>query len=309
MANATPVTAATGGQVTPVIQVTSGQATVITDILAQGTPVAFVSSGPATPVLYVSGSAASFFTAVTAAGGTVSAPRQVLYNNLFNSLSSTGVLPKLLRLGILAAENATSAKVDLITNTQVTIIATPTFTVDQGYASAVGNYVDTNGVPPVSSQDTLGFGVGMLTARVAGADVVAIGSTQSVGGSGLYIETTGAPGVTLYSPNTSSIFAGGLSWTQTNTKGFWHANRSGPAANAIYRNGVSIGTNTVASATPLPYSFILGAYRNVDNATIYAYDTGIISAWFMGTSLTATDAANLSTAINTYMTAIGSPLY
>jgi hypothetical protein len=309
VANATPDITSPGGQVTPVTLVTSGQATLLVDILATGTPVAFVANGPATPVRYSSGTASSFFSAVTAAGGTVSAPRQTLYNNLFASLVSTGVMPKLLRLGILAAENVPSARVDLVTNTLITIVAAPTFTVDQGYASAVGNYVDTNGVPPVSSQDTLSFGVGMLTARVAGADVVAIGSTQSVGGSGLYIETTGAPGVTLYSPNTSSIFAGGLSWTQTDTKGFWHANRSGPSANAIYRNGVSIGTNTVASATPLPYSFILGAYRNTDNVSIYAYDTGVISAWFMGTNLTATDAANLSTAINTYMTAIGSPLY
>ena len=43
--------------------------------------------------------------AVPAAGGTISASRQVLYNNLFTSLRSAGLLAKLDRLGIFAAEN------------------------------------------------------------------------------------------------------------------------------------------------------------------------------------------------------------
>src|SRR5215475_13378729 len=85
--------------------------------------------------------ASSYFAAVTAEGGTISASRQVLYNDLFTSLRSAGLLAKLDRLGIFAAENTTTARIDLVNpSLSVTIVNAPTFTVDQGYAMSLGTY-------------------------------------------------------------------------------------------------------------------------------------------------------------------------
>lgn len=312
MPNAAPVTAATGGQTTPVILVTSGQATLLTDVLALGTPIAIVGSGPAMPVQYA-GAASAFFSAVAAAGGTISAGRQTLYTNMFNSLVSVGLLTKLERLGILAAENAATAKVDLVNpSLQITLVNAPVFTVDQGYASVSGtiSYINTGAIPgslTKFTQNDAMFGVGTLSTRAVGQDLVIIGTKNMSGGSNLYLWNS-ADGA-IYNANGASIFGGSGAHPAANVKGLWASNRTGAGAQALFRNGTSVLTNTNASGVPAEAQpFLLGAWRNADNS-IFSYDTGIVSAYFIGQSLTAPEMTSLATIINTYMTAIGSPLF
>jgi hypothetical protein len=257
--------------------------------------------------------ASSYFAAVTAAGGTISASRQVLYNNLFTSLRSAGLLAKLDRLGIFAAENTTTARIDLANpSLSVTIVNAPTFTVDQGYANILGtaSYINTGAIPGSLTnfqQNSAMFGVGTLSTRSTNSDFSIMGTTQNAGGSTLWLRT--GIGTTAYNANSSGIFNGTVTIPVANVKGLYNVNRSAAAAQQLYMNGASVGTNTEPSAAMLAFSFLVGAFRNADNVSVYAYDTGIVSVYYIGDSFTASEAASFATIINTYMTAVGSPLF
>lgn len=312
MANATPDITSPGGQVTPVTLVASGQATLLVDVLAAGTPVVFVSSGPATPVLYVSGSPAStFFSAVTAAGGTVSAPRQAIYTTLFNSLTSAGLMTKIQRLGIFAAENAPSCKVDLIDPTkQVTFVGAPTFTVDQGVISLGStNYVDTNftAPSPLYTQDSAFHMVGTLGTHAVGADTALLGTAQNSGGSGFY--PWSVANTAIAPVNQGSIFATNYANPSTTIKGLYICTRRGALASEDYFNGASKNTSGQASTVPLALSFLIGCWRNTDNVSLFAFDGSTVPCWAVGTQLSAADVTALTNAVNAYMTSVGSPLF
>ena len=66
-------------------------------------------------------------------GGTVSAGRQTLVDNLIVGLKADGIWTKLERLWLFAAENTISALTDLVGLTLATANNSPTFTADVGY--------------------------------------------------------------------------------------------------------------------------------------------------------------------------------
>lgn len=254
--------------------------------------------------------AGAFFDAVAGAGGSVSAGRRTLYTNLFNSLASAGLMSKIQRLGIFAAENVASCKVDLISNQQVTFVGAPTFTVDQGVTSTGStNYVDTGFVPPSTlyTQDSAFHMVGTLGTRAVGADTALLGTAQNAGGSGLYPWSTA--NTTLAPVNQASIFATNYPNPAATIKGLYICTRRGALNSEDYYNGTSVNTSGQASAAPLALSFLIGLWRNTDNVSLFATDGSIVPCWAVGTQLSTAEALALTTAINTYMTAVGSPLF
>ena len=220
---------------------------------------------------------------------------------------------KLDRLGIFAAENTTTARIDLANpSLSVTIVNAPTFGVDQGYASVLGtgSYINTGAIPGSLTnfqQNSAMFGAGTLSTRSTNSDFSIMGTTQNAGGSNLWLRTS--IGTTVYNASSSEIFSGTVTIPVANVKGLYNVNRSAADAQELYMNGASVGTNTEPSAAMLAFSFLVGAFRNADNVSVYAYDTGIVSVYYIGGSFTASEAASFATIINTYMTAVGSPLF
>lgn len=75
-----------------------------------------------------------------------------------------------------------------------------------------------------------------------------------------------------------------------------------------YHDGVSVFNDTsTASAETVPYNWPIFAFN--ENGTIKYFSNAKISMIHFGTGLTDTDAANLSTRVNTLMTALGCNVY
>lgn len=256
------------------------------------------------------GTFGAFQSAVIANGGTISAGRQTLYTNLFNSLASAGLVAKIGRLGIMAAENSASARVDLMAPSKLlTFVGAPTFTANQGVVSTnATNYVDTGfSAGGLFQQDSAFTMVGSLSVRAVGADMVMLGNAQLAGGTCHYAWTTGnvcVPGI-----NMASIFATNYVNPAATVKGLYVNTRRSVAGQEEYFNGVSKNTSSQSSAAPIAQSFLIGCWRNTDGTSVYAFDSGPTACWAAGTQLSAGEVTALTTAINTYMTAIGSPLF
>jgi hypothetical protein len=102
----------------------------------------------------------------------------------------------------------------------------------------------------------------------------------------------------LYS-NTSN----GVSFTDTNSLGFYISNRINTQANG-YKNGVSKGSNTVSDEPRASISMLIAA-NNANNIGITQYSTKESAFASIGDGLTDTEAANFYTAVQTYQTTLG----
>lgn len=263
-------------------------------------------------ILGLDPSASSFFAAVTANGGTISPGRQTLYNNLFASLRSQGYLALLNRLGIMAAENAATAAVDLVDPTKkITPMVLIPFTANQGYTgNGSSQFIETNQDPTASSlmsQNSSSFGAGTLSTRSAGADMVLIGNVQISGAYGIFPNST-APSV--ISDNSDTPFASTFTLPNPTVKGIWQNSRSAAATRVTTLNGIQGQSSAQASAAPTTgKTFWLGGWRNTDGATLVFPSTDNLCLWFCGAPFTVPQSLGFANILNTYMTAIGSPLF
>ena len=207
-------------------------------------------------------------------GGTVSSTRRTLVDALISGLKSDGVWTKLDRLWLFAAENATSALVDLKAGVAAT-------TVNYNPTTNATNFVQNSGCAFGWSNTAGVDGGGLL-----GQSSISIAIVPEYTDSNCYwgIDT----------PANEST--GGLG----DGTGLWLANRSGASAEQLYRNGSSVATGTVTS-------------QAVQNQNLFALRVaGIYSArqcccLGVGGSLNATEQGNLYNRLRTYMTAVGVP--
>jgi hypothetical protein len=94
----------------------------------------------------------------------------------------------------------------------------------------------------------------------------------------------------------------------TNANGFAIVSRRGVDDVEGYFNGVSIITDTATTpATGVSYSYYLFARNTEGTASLFSQAK--MSFAFLGSGLTDTDAANLSTRVNALMAAIGANVY
>lgn len=91
--------------------------------------------------------------------------------------------------------------------------------------------------------------------------------------------------------------------SQTDSKGFWHYNRSAAAVLQLYRNGSEIDTSIITSTGLGTLSIYIGARHNSGATT--GHSTRQYSFAYFGASLNATEANNLRTRIHNYMTSLG----
>jgi hypothetical protein len=254
-----------------------------------------------------SNEASQFFNRITDPGTT----RKSLYAAMIDGLVADGVWSLLDALYIFAADISANGLANLKSSSfGLTSNGAMTFTANVGYQSNnVGtSNLDTGFVPSTAggqfALNSASLGVYSLTASTtSGATNDAIGCVD-----------TGAAHRSFFNPNNGGNTFEGINQdsgqgigSNTQHQGMWVLTRTTSALTTCYKNGTSIGTdplNTASSA--LPNRSIMIFARNNTTPDPYADQ---MSAGFIGGGLNATQASNLSSRINTYMTSLGINVY
>ena len=103
----------------------------------------------------------------------------------------------------------------------------------------------------------------------------------------------------LNSPNNT----GNLTYANTESKGFYIANRTSSTVLNGWKNGTKIGTNTVSPVNLLSVNLYLFAYNNTNLSQLHS--TKEFQFAFLGDGLSDTEATNLSTLVHTLQTTLG----
>jgi hypothetical protein len=235
-------------------------------------------------------------------GGSVSAGRKTVVDTLITGLKTDGLWTKLDRLWLLAAENSQSALTDLVALASATPVNSPTFTVDRGYASnGTTSYLNSNFNPSTATlykQNDAHYSV-YTRQNTAGSNIwqgcydgVCIIQMLQVNGSQYYM------GINT---NGGDTFNG-------SGAGMLVVIRRSSLAEEMFQNGSSIYTNPSNASAALANLNVFICARN-NQGTADSFDTDQIAASSWGNQLSATQAANLSSRINTYMTSVGANVY
>ncbi len=257
---------------------------------------------------------AAWVAAVVGDGGTVSAGRETLVNDLITGLKADGVWSKLDRLWLFAAENSQSALRDLVAASAATLgSGSPAFSADDGYTGSATEsdkkYIDTNFNPASAggnyTQNSAMFGVWAITTGSGGANQQRHGWLDAGATKGSYISVHQTGGNTV-AANINGAFDN--TTTSATAAKFAAGNRSAAGAIEVYGDGAQLATNTTASTTLVGAGnfWVLG--RNfVGNANPNQPSDEQVAACVIGGSLSSTDHGNLWSRLRTYMTAVGVP--
>lgn len=248
------------------------------------------------------GTAAAYETESTALFARFSADpgatRKGHINTLIAALKTAGVWSKLDAFYMLAAHDAQAAQRNWIADQfNLSLVNSPTFTADQGYAGNGTNaYLSTGFNPTVGSPKftvasaTLGVWSRTNATNAAYYDIGnAIGSSSAVN-----------PRSTSGSTMRGQMTGGTLKNWGSNPSSVGHFALSRTASNLVtsYVNGSSTGTDTVAGASFTSDTYtILKAFSN--------YSPRQIACAHIGGGLNSTEVAALYNAINTYLVAVG----
>jgi hypothetical protein len=251
----------------------------------------------------------AWINAVVAAGGTVSANQTNRVDALITGLKADGLWTGLDRLWLWGGESvAAQATIDIKTLAVGVaqaglVLAAGGYTgngstryFDSGYnpTTASGNFVRNSASigAYIRSSNTTQANTERAFAAIGSASTVLIPLAGFGGGSATYgVNSTSTPVP-----------------VNTNRQGFWHANRSSSAAIQLYKNGSVFDSSADTSIAPdnLPFYFFASSAAG-PVAQNFLPDQ--MAAAFIALSYDATQAGNLSTRLNTYMTAWGINVY
>lgn len=96
-----------------------------------------------------------------------------------------------------------------------------------------------------------------------------------------------------------------ITYTANPSTRLFISRREGATLNQSYRDGTSLGTNTSTQSVIPSFEFYFGALNN--NGTATNFTAHELAFAFLGdsTALTSTDAANITSAVNTFQTSLG----
>lgn len=234
------------------------------------------------------------------------ATRKGIINTLIKALKDGGIWTKLDAFYVMAAADAQAAQRNWVADQfNLTLINTPTFTTDRGYAGNGSNSgLNTNFNPGTASspkyvQNSAHASITNRTSR-AGADLLqagaAVGSNFSVG-----MATRSSANTAAFRANMTS--SNSVSGANTENAGRYIVSRTGATASALYKNGTSIGTSSISSVAPPNAAIYLGGYNSA--GTLFLPSSDQLAHFGVGAGLDATEAAALDAALSTYLTAVG----
>lgn len=222
--------------------------------------------------------------------------RRQNYDALIRSLKTAGVWAKLDALYLLWAHEQAAALINVKNpgTFTATLSGTPSFTTDQGFTGDGTDDVFNSNFNPTTAGGNFVLNsahVGVWVATDVAEDRLVCGPSS----------TSGAQQLAQINPRTAAnLFSArcndSTSFTVSSGSsiGHWGANRSGASAREFYKDGASIGSDSVAATS-------------INNTGICAlkggsqFSTRRVTALHVGSSLTGTEWSNLYTALNAYL--------
>ncbi len=240
--------------------------------------------------------------AVIANGGTVSASRKSIVDDLIAGLKADGLFTKLDRLWLFAAENEPSALTDIIADALATNVNTTTFTTDRGYTgNGSSMYIDSNfnastATSPHFLQDSACFFAWNNTAGVDSGGFAGFAASDNTTRIDLEDNTFF---FTFCEINAAG--GAGISIASTGATGLWLVNRTSAGASTLDVNASLFASGAGSSTAPANRNFVA-----LSGGTL-GYSNHQASCLGFGGGLSATDRTNLYARLRTYMTAVGVP--
>ncbi len=232
------------------------------------------------------------------------------YAKLINGLVADGVWTKLDALWVLAAQDATTAALNLTSASfGLTPVNSPAFAPGQGYTGNGSSTTITTGYAPASGatylQDSATIGAYIRNSRGASNNGNIMGTVNSGGTIQLYISPLQTSTI-QYDVNQTTF----PNVANTDCQGHWIASRTASNLVTLYKNGSSFGTNANASSAT---TTLTNQLRLISNSTSAGAASGFSSdqlgAAHIGAGLSAAEAAALAFRINAYMAAVGANVY
>lgn len=245
--------------------------------------------------------------AVVSAGGTVSQTQRGRVDTLITSLKGHSLFSANSRLWLHAGESVDQqARIDIMgLATATTSGHAPTLGAGGYTGNASSQYIDYGTKPSNYTQNSASYGGYDRTSSTTAGSVALLGTYDGAnciadlqpkadaGGSNARINT-----------DTGFIMSGG----NANRQGFHVASMRASGDQELYINGASVTVGAAASTSIAGLPNFYGLARNNNgSADIFCDDQ--IAAFWLGAGLSDTDAANLSTDVNAYMTAWGVNVY
>ena len=216
-------------------------------------------------------------------------------------------------LYIFATNDATNAKLNLVSSSfSITPQSSPTFTAGQGYAgNGTSSYLDTgfNASTAPSPNFTLNsatVGAYDLTNRSTDNSCVIVSNFSSdASTSYAYIQPKHT--TALYGAEVNA-YTFAISGASANAQGSWLATRTSSSTITLYRNGSSLQSSSSDPSTNIQNgNIIMLAFNDAGSLSDFCADQ--LSAGFMGGGMNATQAGNVQSRINAYMSSLGINVY
>ena len=246
--------------------------------------------------------AQAFFDRVATAGGTLSTTEKNAVNQLVLDMKSAGIWTSMKAVYPMVGASAAACAQNLVSAS-----FTGTFSSGWTFASTgvtpngTSAYMDTGLVPSTSL--TLNSSHFSYYSRTNSQSDGFLGTaaTAALNGSQLYLrggfytnKIHAVIGMSIGSTTLQNIIA-----DNTNSQGFYTVKRTSGINSALFKNGVSLATNTVQTVGGYnSFSFYLGARNNQNVVT--NYDDRQCAFSSIGDGLTDTQASNFYTAVQTF---------
>lgn len=241
----------------------------------------------------------------------LSVANKLRYDTLICGLVTDGLFATRDAFYILAAPDSTTAKLNLISASfGLTEVGSVTFTANVGYntdgttGALDTNYDPWNGAGPYQFvQDSASMGICVSTNNAAydtGAVMGSVGNGTGSNASNLYLMQNSAVAF-------AAINAGGNFFPTISTQqGNWILSRTASNATELYRNAASVATSANVSAPGTVNAvnmWVMGSRTTLGNS--FANTADKFTYAFFGGALNATQVANLTARVATFMTGIG----
>jgi hypothetical protein len=241
--------------------------------------------------------------------------RRHLYDQLIRGLWQDGTWGLLDCLYILAAPDAATARLNLV-STDYSLIAngTTTFTPDQGFAGdGSTGYLDTQFNPSTATSPNFtlsncSFGAYDRTSSATVCTSAIIMGNKNIWQNYMLVLSTGP---VFGSECNAAHFPAGT--FNSNRQGAWIVNRdpvAGATTMTVYKNGSSTAfassSGNASGSSSINAKFALLAQGS---ASPSGFTTDQLAAAFIGGGLTGAQAAAINNRINAYMTALGANIY
>lgn len=225
------------------------------------------------------------------------------YTTMICGMVTDGTYSLFDALYIFATNTTTTANLNLVsTSFGLTCSNAPTFTADRGYTgNAFNTFCDPSYIPSTNgvqlTKNAAHFGFCVLNSRASGAPYQEVGTSDGTN----QIDSEPLAPFTSYNINDNNFNAPTVT---ANVQGTWIFTRTNSTTVNGYLAGSSVISNSSTASAALPTADIYILAQNI-SGTPTDITGDQLGAAFWGNALTATQAANVTSRISAFITAVG----